>query len=245
MKKILLVLLCMLIIAPCTFMLSACGTPAVYSIYVKTSDVEYGSVTGQGDYSEGTNITLRATPMKEASFLCWTLNNKVVSADAEYTFTVNNDTKGTYVALFDQRLDYYTLTEVALTFKDGVQIQELTLDLKVGSSLSSLQTAYNVTTNPVVLTQNSSSVTGFHNGYLIHKKTTDENFYCRLTANASYEGEGRDFSEGFELDFTSLYNNGIYETDERVLSGYGTIKLTFEKINKEIVNQILGISTEA
>jgi len=246
MKKFILVLLCMLIISPCVLMLSACGTPAVYSIFVKSSDVEFGgSVSGHGEYTDGTSVTLRATPMKDANFLCWTLDNKVVSADAEYTFTVNKDTKGTYVALFDKRLDYYILTEVALSFEDKVQVQELSLNLQAGTSLSALQTVYDITTNPVILTQNSNSVVGFHNGYLLHKKTTDENYYCRLTARASYEGEGKDFNESFELDFDSLYNNGTYETNAKKLIGYGTIKLKFEKINKEIVNKILGITEEA
>lgn len=238
MKKFFLVLICMLVISPCALILSACGTPAVYSIVAKTSDVEYGSVSGQGDFTEGTSVTIRATAVKDANFLCWTHNNKVVSNEANYTFTVNKDTQGSYVALFDQRLDYYALSEVALSFNDGVQIQQMVLNIQAGPSLSSLQTIYDVTTNPVELTQNIDTVPGFFSGYLIHKKTTDQNFYCRLTATASYEEEGRTFNESFDLDFSTLYNDGSFETDARLLSGYGTIKLTFKKVNEAMISKM-------
>ena len=240
MKKFFLVLICMLIISPFAVMFAGCGTPAVYSIIAKTSDVEYGSVSGQGNFAEGTKITIKASPVKEANFLCWTLNNKVVSNEANYTFQVNKDTQGTYVALFDQRLDYYALTEIALSFEEGVQIQQMDINLQAGSSLSSLQTIYNISTNPVEVTQNADTVPEFYSKYLIHKKTTDTTYYCRLSAKASYEEESRTFKESFELDFSALYNDGIFETEERTLTGYGKIKLKFEKINKDIVEKMIG-----
>ncbi len=240
MKKFFLVLICILIVSPCAILFAGCGTPAVYSIIAKTSDVEYGSVSGQGNFTEGTSITIKASPVKEANFLCWTLNNKVVSNEANYTFQVNKNTQGTYVALFDQRLDYYALTEIALSFNEGVQIQQMDLSLKTGASLSALQTIYNVSTNPVEVTQNADTVAGFYSGYLLHKKTTDTSYYCRLSAKASYEEDSRSFEESFELDFSALYNEGLYETEEKTLTGYGKIRLKFEKLTKEIVDKMLG-----
>lgn len=240
MKKFFLVLICMLIISPCAIMFAGCGTPAVYTILAKTSDVEYGSVSGQGNFTEGTTITIKASPVKEANFLCWTLNNKIVSNEANYKFQVNKDTQGTYVALFDKRLDYYTLSEVSLSFNEGVQIQQMDLKLQVGPSLSSLQTTYETSTNPVELTQNADTISGFYTGQLIHKKTTDTAYYCRLTAKASYEEESRSFEESFDLDFSELYNNGTFSTDERTLSGYGKIKLTFKKVDKDMIDKMFA-----
>ncbi len=242
MKKFFLAIICMLIVAPFSLVLTGCGAAEVYSIYVKSSDVEYGSVAGQGNYSDGTQITVRATPMKEANFLCWTLNNKVVSSEPEYTFTVNKENNGTFVALFDQRLDYYALTEVAVSFNDGVQIQEFTTNIQVGSSLSSLQTLYNVSTNPVIMTQNFASTAGFYSGQLLHKKTTDNSYYCRLSASGKYEEDIKSFQENFTINFDKLYEDGIFVTEEKTMTGYGTIRLTFEKVNKTIVNNILGIT---
>jgi len=239
MKRFLYVLLCVLIISPCAFFLSACGTPATYAVSVKTSDSRYGSVAGNGSFKENTTVTLSATPLQNANFLCWTLNNKVVSKDAEYTFKITGKTDGTYVALFDKALDYYALTEIALTFNEGVQIQELNLNIQTGSSLSSLQKIYDVTTNPVVRTQTHASVSGFYNRYLIHKKTTDTNFHCRLKAKATNTTDTRHYNEDFELDFDALYNDGTYVTEERTLSGYGTIRLTFKKLTAEIVNHMI------
>lgn len=241
MKKFLYVLLCILIISPCAVLLSACGTPVSYEIIVKTSDVRYGSVSGNGTFAENTSVTLSATPLQESNFLCWTLNNKVVSKDANYTFTVNDKTNGTYVALFDQALDYYALTEVAISLVEGAQIEELSVNIQAGSSLASLQTIYNVTTNPVVRTQNFSSVSGFYSGMLIHKKTTDTLYYSKFSVTAKQLEDVRSYNESFDIDFNALYENGQFITAEKSLSGYGTITLKFEKVNETIVKNILGV----
>ncbi len=240
MKKFLYVLLCVLIISPCAVLLSACGTPISYGITVKTSDVRYGSVSGNGTFAENTSVTLRATPLQESEFLCWTLNNKVVSKDAEYTFTVNSENNGTYIALFDKALDYYALTEVAIAFTEGAQIEELHINVQASASLSSLQTIYDVTTNPVVRTQNYSSVPGFYNGTLIHKKTTDTTYYSRFSVTAKHGADVRNYNESFDIDFDALYEDGEYTTETKTLTGYGTITLKFEKVNSTIINHMLG-----
>ena len=113
MKKIYSILISILVIAPCMFFLTACGEPQKYNIEVRTSDASYGSVnTIDGSYDEGTSLTLRATPILDSEFLCWALNDTVVSKDAEYTISVSKETQGKYVAIFNNGCQYYAVSEV-------------------------------------------------------------------------------------------------------------------------------------
>ena len=59
---------------------------------------EYGSVTGGGTFAYGEVCTLTATPNAGCVFVNWTRNDTVVSADATYTFHVEDG--GDYVANF-------------------------------------------------------------------------------------------------------------------------------------------------
>ena len=243
MKKLIFVFLCLLIISPCAFMLSACSEPIIYSVFVKTSDASAGMVSGHGEFIEGTLVTIKATPDpdKEIPFLCWTLNNKIVSEKQEYSFNISNETKGTYVAVFDYNLDYYALTEVALTLNDGTQAQELSLNLQGGPSLASLQTLYESNLKTIVLTQNAGTVDNFYNGCLIHKRTIDDNYYCKITAKTKYEETTNDYNANFDLNFNTLFDNGFYKTQDIALGNYGSVKFTFEKLNKTIVYKTLKL----
>ena len=56
--------------------------------YTVTVTAENGTVEGAGEYEEGTEITLTATPNDGYEFVNWTENEVEVSTDAEYTFAV-------------------------------------------------------------------------------------------------------------------------------------------------------------
>ena len=59
--------------------------------YTVTVTAENGTVEGAGEYEEGTEITLTATPNEGYEFVNWTENEVEVSTDAEYTFEVLAD----------------------------------------------------------------------------------------------------------------------------------------------------------
>ncbi len=80
---------------------------AVYNVMTGVNDKTMGTATGDGDYEEGTEITLTATANPGYEFVNWTdLDDQVVSTDAAYTFTVTEEValianfqKGTSTAL--------------------------------------------------------------------------------------------------------------------------------------------------
>ena len=63
-----------------------------YSTITATSNNNYyGTVTGGGNYTDGTTATLKATASEDCSFISWTENGEVVSNNAQYNFVVNDD----------------------------------------------------------------------------------------------------------------------------------------------------------
>jgi len=60
----------------------------VYSVTATASPTVGGSVTGAGNYTNGSSCTLRATPATNYTFVNWTNGNTVVSTNATYTFSV-------------------------------------------------------------------------------------------------------------------------------------------------------------
>ena len=73
---------------------------------------ENGTVTGAGEYTHGTEVTLTATANEHYVFVNWTKGEEVVAETAEYTFTVEADVE--LVANF--KLDSHT---VAATAENG------------------------------------------------------------------------------------------------------------------------------
>jgi hypothetical protein len=62
--------------------------PKEYTITVKGSPSADGTVSGGGNFAEGTLHTVTATPHAGHSFVHWTENGRVVSTFESYTFTL-------------------------------------------------------------------------------------------------------------------------------------------------------------
>jgi hypothetical protein len=70
-----------------------------YAITVTANPTVGGTVTGAGNYYQGTSVTLTATANTGYAFVNWTKNGAQVSTNATYTFTVT--AAGSYVANFE------------------------------------------------------------------------------------------------------------------------------------------------
>ena len=62
----------------------------LYSVSISINMEEAGTVTGEGEYLYGTNVTVTATPNEGYAFNSWTLNGEIVSTEPSYSFTVTN-----------------------------------------------------------------------------------------------------------------------------------------------------------
>ena len=70
-----------------------------YAITVTANPTEGGTVTGAGNYYQGTSVTLTATANTGYAFVNWTKNGAQTSTNPSYTFTVT--AAGSYVANFE------------------------------------------------------------------------------------------------------------------------------------------------
>lgn len=88
-----------------------------YYIFVQTNGDERGSVTGEGIYNEGTELTISATPKSGYYFDRWYEDG---STDATRTITVTED--ATYTALFfpEEVINYYTIDIKTADVKMGL-----------------------------------------------------------------------------------------------------------------------------
>ena len=66
-------------------------SPKTYAITVAASSAEGGTVSGGGDYLEGSSVTVTASPNSGYRFVGWTENGTTVSTSATYTFEVEAD----------------------------------------------------------------------------------------------------------------------------------------------------------
>ena len=79
-----------------------------YTVDVSANPTNGGTVTGGGTYNQGQSCTVSATPNSGFTFTNWTENGNVVSTQANYTFTVNNNR--TLVANFTAQPQNHTIT---------------------------------------------------------------------------------------------------------------------------------------
>ena len=66
-------------------------SPVNYTIAVTANPTEGGTVSGGGEYLQGSDCTVTATPAEGYVFVNWTANGAPVSSDAEYTFIVTGN----------------------------------------------------------------------------------------------------------------------------------------------------------
>ncbi len=62
-----------------------------FTVTATSSNTEYGTVSGGGEFNFGQSCTLTATPAEGYMFTNWTQNGTVISSSAIYTFVVNSD----------------------------------------------------------------------------------------------------------------------------------------------------------
>jgi len=75
------------------------SAPQQYAVTATVNPTNAGTVTGANTYTQGATCTLTATANTGYQFVNWTKNGQVVSTNASYTFTVNENAN--YIANFE------------------------------------------------------------------------------------------------------------------------------------------------
>ena len=109
MKKSLKIFLTCLFLCP-LLILTACQSPAQYSITTNPSDSSLGSIPESSEINlnkknEGTKITLsiKENYPETNPFICWIKDyKKVVSSEKNLDLTYNAENEGNYTAVFEE-----------------------------------------------------------------------------------------------------------------------------------------------
>ncbi len=88
-----------------------------YSVTVKASPKNDGTVSGGGTFASGSSVTVTASPAAGYSFVNWTQSGVAVSTSASYTFTIT--ASRTLVANFAQTSGTFTIAVSAAPAKGG------------------------------------------------------------------------------------------------------------------------------
>ncbi len=107
-----------------------------YSVTVSVVPAAAGTVTGQGNYNDGSAVTLTATTNPGYAFVNWTENGSVVSTDEEYTFTIHANRNlvanfTPYAYHWDVNIHQYpgNMTAIGVIQIDGVEQTTPTLEI--------------------------------------------------------------------------------------------------------------------
>lgn len=99
-RKIAILLMFLLLV--CTPLLSACNEEIKdHNIFVTSSDIRLGTVSGDGVYKTGKKVTLVANEKVENIFVAWVKNNTIVSKEKEFSFYASTSNEGKYTAVFE------------------------------------------------------------------------------------------------------------------------------------------------
>ena len=159
-----------------------------------------GTVSGSGEYSEGTEVTVTATPATGYHFTGWMENDRQVSTDATYTFKATGDRNLT--AKFEKKVTGVTLnTETLELFTGG----SATLTATVEPSDAANQNVTWQSDNANVATVEGGTVTAVGAGETtIIVQTQDGNYTatCKVTVTQSTYSISADTTA---LNFGSAY----------------------------------------
>lgn len=226
-----------------------------HNIWVTSSNLQNGSVSGNGVYRDGETATLTATPIGENKFVAWAKNDIVVSKSQTYSFVVNNsmnqDEK--YTALFTSNdLDYLVLKDVVYEINEATRDDDFATSKILSSNLavSSTPALYNT-----IASVSNQDFTTVGNAWVQNFEIAEKIFYLNKTyyfsfnANLEYTNSttNNTISEPLEakyyiIDFNNLKNGttseGVttYENTEYTLKltknvDINTLQVTFKNLN--------------
>ena len=137
------ILLCLVM---SVFMYGCNEEPQYFDVSVNVWYSNYGTAYGSGTFEENTTCTIYATEKQNSTFLAWMHNNVIVSYESTYSFTVTNQTRGTYTAIFTSpSMDLVTpkTATVNNTITSSYTINSINMVMSIGSRYSSLHQLIN------------------------------------------------------------------------------------------------------
>ena len=194
-----------------------------HQVTVTVNPAESGTIEGTGDYEQGSEATLVATPAAGYKFVNWTKGEEVVSTTATYTVSVTEPVE--LVANFER------VHDVTITYKcNGVEMQSITQS--IGESTPSTITAPNIDSYTFISWEEGDGIAiKEENKEKISIVTKSEGNYV-LTAN--YERVAR-YLTGNDAGF------GMEGEDQWKPNN---IKMTWDEASKKYTHTVSGLAAK-
>lgn len=212
--------------------LSGCSdTPKEYDLSVHINGAIHGRVNddASGTYTEGELVTIVATPYEGQEFFCWMHYNKVVSTEATYTFKIDEQSSGAYIALFKcADLEYISLE--SFSFSDMAS----SADGEIATTLKTLKISFGPNQNE--LTEVFSSVA-----------TEEQVVNTTVDFNTLYTENKLPFAfkktQGLYIKVSALYDRaGIEYLSETIFSlSKGVVGTPFDNVENKVLNGAISI----
>ena len=107
-----------IVIGDATYVAHFVQSISSFTITASADPAEGGSVTGGGNYNQGEECTLTATPNNGYTFVNWTKNGSSVSVEQSFSFAVTEN--ASYVAHFTHSVSGYTISVSADPIEGGI-----------------------------------------------------------------------------------------------------------------------------
>lgn len=212
--------------------ISGCSNPPEkYDISVYINGAIHGRVNDDvsGTYTEGQDVTIVATPYEGQEFFCWLHYNKVVSTDATYTFEINEQNSGAYIALFKcADLEYISLE--SFSFSD--MASNITGD--IATTLKSLKISFGPNQNE--LTEVFSSVA-----------TSEQVVNTTVDFNTLYPEDSLPYAfkktQGLYIKISATYERaGLEYLSETIFNlNKGVVGTPFDNVENKVLNAATAV----
>ena len=170
-----------------------------YTLTVESNNAEWGTVTGGGDYSYNTSVTIKASPKQGFKFVEWNDGNTNASREVTVTASV------TYTATFDYDIANYTVKHWQQNVTDD-NYTEVMADRETKQGTTAKLTA------ATAKSYTGFTALSFEQGIIAGNGTTVVNiYYNRNKYTVTWvdgNGETIETDENVKFGATPVYNGG-------------------------------------
>ncbi len=199
----------------------------VYTVTV-TKNIETGTVTGDGEYRYGKQVTVTANEISGYDFTGWKVADTIVSSNLEYSFTANESI--TVTAVWSARESAYTVEY----YKQNLADNNFTIDSSLTENLMGMTDTVvdaEIKTIAHFTFTTSGSVTSgtvLADGSLVLKV-----YYTRNTYNVTFNGNGGTLVSGEEIQTVKYQGSAVAPTYSKAGYNYEFDK-AFINISEDI-----------
>ncbi len=174
----------------------------VFGVTVVLSNENAGTITGAGNYIEGSTVILKADANSGYKFIGWQENGTTVSTDTEYSFVIFENRNVN--AVFEEKENLNLIISIAKWIYDDSNEGKVTISGNDGNGEATLVYFINSDFSTKTNTANSGAVA--EGGIPKYAGT----YYVRVSVTETSEYKSGVYEKSFEIEKKTISDNMIY-----------------------------------